>query len=114
MTNAFNALHLAQEQIADLDLQLLKRKLRATESPCDTKTLVNGRELKAFCSTDYLISFKLLLKVPRSMALVAVPLISSAATALHMRSLKVSWQIFRSNISQMRVHSFLAPATLLI
>ena len=54
MTNTFNALHLAQEQIADLDLQLLKRKLRATESPCDTKALVNGRELKAFCSNDYL------------------------------------------------------------
>ncbi len=54
MTNEFNALRLAQEQIADLDLQLLKRKLRATESPCDTKALVNGRELKAFCSNDYL------------------------------------------------------------
>ena len=54
MTNAFNALQLAQEQIADLDLQLLKRKLRATESPCDTKAMVNGRELKAFCSNDYL------------------------------------------------------------
>ena len=54
MTNVFNALRLAQEQIADLDLQLLKRKLRATESPCDTKALVNGRELKAFCSNDYL------------------------------------------------------------
>lgn len=54
MTNAFNALHFAQEQIADLDLQLLKRKLRATESPCDIKALVNGRELKAFCSNDYL------------------------------------------------------------
>ncbi|MBU3564637.1 8-amino-7-oxononanoate synthase [Polynucleobacter sp. MWH-HuK1] len=54
MTNAFNALNLAQEQIADLDLQLLKRKLRATESPCDTKAIVNGRELKAFCSNDYL------------------------------------------------------------
>ncbi len=54
MTKAFNALRLAQEQIADLDLQLLKRKLRATESPCDTKALVNGRELKAFCSNDYL------------------------------------------------------------
>jgi len=54
MTNAFHALHLAQEQIADLDLQLLKRKLRATESPCDTKALVSGRELKAFCSNDYL------------------------------------------------------------
>lgn len=54
MTNTFKALQLAQEQIADLDLQLLKRKLRATESPCDTKALVNGRELKTFCSNDYL------------------------------------------------------------
>jgi 8-amino-7-oxononanoate synthase len=54
MTNTFKALQLAQEQIADLDLQLLKRKLRATESPCDTKALINGRELKTFCSNDYL------------------------------------------------------------
>ena len=54
MTNTFNALHLAQRQIADLESQLLKRKLRATTSPCDTKTLVDGRELKAFCSNDYL------------------------------------------------------------
>ena len=53
-SNAFNALHLAQEQIADLESQLLKRKLRATNSPCDTKALVDGRELKAFCSNDYL------------------------------------------------------------
>ena len=57
MTNTphiFKALHLAQEQIADLESQLLKRKLRATQSPCDTKALVDGRELKAFCSNDYL------------------------------------------------------------
>ena len=54
MTNAHQALKLAQEQIAELDSQLLKRKLRATESPCDTKVLVDGRELKAFCSNDYL------------------------------------------------------------
>lgn len=53
-SNTFSALHFAQEQIADLDSQLLKRKLRATQSPCDTKTLVDGRELKAFCSNDYL------------------------------------------------------------
>ena len=52
--NTFNALQLAHEQIADLESQLLKRKLRATQSPCDTKTLVDGRELKAFCSNDYL------------------------------------------------------------
>jgi 8-amino-7-oxononanoate synthase len=54
MTSSFNALHLAQEQIADLESELLKRKLRATTSPCDTKALVDGRELKAFCSNDYL------------------------------------------------------------
>ena len=57
MTNSiqnFKALHLAQEQMADLESQLLKRKLRATQSPCDTKALVDGRELKAFCSNDYL------------------------------------------------------------
>ena len=53
-SNTFGALQLAQEQIADLDSQLLKRKLRATQSPCDTKALVDGRELKAFCSNDYL------------------------------------------------------------
>ncbi|MBU3540636.1 8-amino-7-oxononanoate synthase [Polynucleobacter sp. UB-Tiil-W10] len=52
--NAFKALFFAQEQIADLELQLLKRKLRATESPCDTISFVDGRELKAFCSNDYL------------------------------------------------------------
>jgi 8-amino-7-oxononanoate synthase len=50
----FQALGLAQEQIADLDQQLLKRKLRVTQSPCDTKALVGNRELKAFCSNDYL------------------------------------------------------------
>ena len=52
--NVFNALHLAQEQIADLETQLLKRKLRATTTPCDIKALVDERELKAFCSNDYL------------------------------------------------------------
>ncbi|QWE20771.1 8-amino-7-oxononanoate synthase [Polynucleobacter sp. AP-Kolm-20A-A1] len=54
MTNRFNALTMAQEQIADLDLQLLKRTLRVTETPCDTQTQVAGRKLKAFCSNDYL------------------------------------------------------------
>jgi len=54
MTKSFNALNLAEEQIADLDQQLLKRKLRITNSPCDTKALVEDRELKAFCSNDYL------------------------------------------------------------
>ena len=54
MTKSFNTLKLAEEQIADLDQQLLKRKLRITNSPCDTKALVEDRELKAFCSNDYL------------------------------------------------------------
>ncbi|WP_231969646.1 8-amino-7-oxononanoate synthase [Polynucleobacter necessarius] len=45
---------MAQEQIADLDLQLLKRTLRVTETPCDTQAQVAGRKLKAFCSNDYL------------------------------------------------------------
>jgi len=54
MTKSFSALKLAEDQIADLDLQLLKRKLRVTQSPCDTKALVENRELKAFCSNDYL------------------------------------------------------------
>ena len=52
--NRFKALTLAQEQITDLDLQLLKRQLRITETPCDTKILISNRELKAFCSNDYL------------------------------------------------------------
>jgi len=54
MSNSFNALHMANSQIAELDLQLLRRRLRATESACDTKSTVDGRELKAFCSNDYL------------------------------------------------------------
>lgn len=54
MSNSFKALHMAESQIAELDLQLLRRHLRATESACATKSTVNGRELKAFCSNDYL------------------------------------------------------------
>ena len=54
MSKSFNALKLAEEQVADLDLQLLKRKLRITSSPCDSKVLIEERELKAFCSNDYL------------------------------------------------------------
>ena len=54
MTHSFNALSMAEKQIADLDTQLLRRKLRVTDSACDIKTTVNGRELTAFCSNDYL------------------------------------------------------------
>jgi 8-amino-7-oxononanoate synthase len=45
---------MAEDQIADLDQQLLRRQLRTTESPCDIKARVNQRELKTFCSNDYL------------------------------------------------------------
>jgi 8-amino-7-oxononanoate synthase len=54
MSNLFKALELAQEQIADLDQQLLKRNLRVTETPCDTRASVGGKSLKSFCSNDYL------------------------------------------------------------
>ena len=54
MSSHFQARDMAEDQIADLDEQLLRRKLRTTESPCDTRAHVNQRELKAFCSNDYL------------------------------------------------------------
>lgn len=54
MSTNFKARALAEQQITDLDTQLLRRKLRITESPCDTKASVGQRELKAFCSNDYL------------------------------------------------------------
>lgn len=54
MKNSFHALNMAIEQISELDAQLLKRKLRITASPCDTKALVEQRKLSAFCSNDYL------------------------------------------------------------
>ena len=54
MTTSFNALKLADDQISDLDLQLLKRQLRVTESACSTTALVGNRQLNAFCSNDYL------------------------------------------------------------
>ena len=54
MTSSFKALKLAQEHIADLDLQLLKRTLRVTQSPCDTKVTIGDKQLRAFCSNDYL------------------------------------------------------------
>lgn len=54
MTGSFNALKLAEDRIAELDLQLLKRQLRVTESACDTTALVGNRLLNTFCSNDYL------------------------------------------------------------
>ena len=54
MSTHFKARNMAEHQIADLDAQLLRRKLRTTASPCDTKAWVDQRELRAFCSNDYL------------------------------------------------------------
>ncbi|OYY21164.1 MAG: 8-amino-7-oxononanoate synthase [Polynucleobacter sp. 24-46-87] len=54
MSANFKARDMAEQQIANLDKQLLRRKLRTSESPCDTKARVGQRELKAFCSNDYL------------------------------------------------------------
>ena len=54
MSTNFKAHDMAEQQIAELDKQLLRRKLRITESPCDIKARVGQRELKAFCSNDYL------------------------------------------------------------
>jgi 8-amino-7-oxononanoate synthase len=54
MSEIFSALTMAEKQIASLDAQLLRRTLRTTESPCDTKASIGQRELKTFCSNDYL------------------------------------------------------------
>ena len=54
MSTNFKAHDMAEQQIAELDKQLLRRKLRITETPCDIKASVGQRELKAFCSNDYL------------------------------------------------------------
>ncbi len=54
MSIKFKARDMAEQQIADLDVQLLRRQLRVTESPCGTKTRVGQRELNTFCSNDYL------------------------------------------------------------
>ena len=40
--------------LAELDAQLLRRKIRTVESPCGTRIQIAGRELQAFCSNDYL------------------------------------------------------------
>ena len=40
--------------LAELDAQLLRRKIRTVESPCGTRIHIAGRELQAFCSNDYL------------------------------------------------------------
>jgi 8-amino-7-oxononanoate synthase len=50
----FTALALAQQQLDTLDASLLRRSLKQTQSPCDVEVTVVGRQLKAFCSNDYL------------------------------------------------------------
>ena len=54
MSADFRARAMAGQQIDNLDEQLLRRKLRTTQSPCDIKARVGDRELKTFCSNDYL------------------------------------------------------------
>ncbi len=53
-TTPFTALTLAQQQLDVLDANLLRRRLKQTQSPCDVAVTVGGRQLKAFCSNDYL------------------------------------------------------------
>jgi 8-amino-7-oxononanoate synthase len=53
-TTPFTALALAQQQLDALDVALLRRRLKQTQSPCDVAVTVGGRQLKAFCSNDYL------------------------------------------------------------
>ncbi|WP_108468326.1 aminotransferase class I/II-fold pyridoxal phosphate-dependent enzyme [Polynucleobacter difficilis] len=53
-TTPFTALALAQQQLDTLDASLLRRRLKQTQSPCDVEVNVAGRQLKAFCSNDYL------------------------------------------------------------
>jgi len=50
----FNAMSLVEQQLESLDTQLLTRRLRLTDSPCDTYTTIEGKPVKAFCSNDYL------------------------------------------------------------
>jgi 8-amino-7-oxononanoate synthase len=41
-------------ELTELDTQLLRRKIRSVDSPCETRIKIAGRELQAFCSNDYL------------------------------------------------------------
>ena len=54
MNKSFNALNMVHVQLEDLDTKLLRRRLRTAYTACDVKTNVDHRELKAFCSNDYL------------------------------------------------------------
>ena len=42
------------DKLAALDKEHLRRRRRVVDSPCGTRLIVDGRELLAFCSNDYL------------------------------------------------------------
>ncbi|MBJ7380009.1 MAG: 8-amino-7-oxononanoate synthase [Polynucleobacter sp.] len=54
IVHSFSALSEAKNQLDLLELQLLKRRLKTTESASKVRPVIQGRELKAFCSNDYL------------------------------------------------------------
>lgn len=43
-----------EQQLAQIDAQSLRRRRRITESPCAPRVQVDGRDMLAFCSNDYL------------------------------------------------------------
>jgi len=43
-----------QQRLRELDAQALRRRRRVAETPCAPRMQVDGRELLAFCSNDYL------------------------------------------------------------
>ncbi len=54
MTSDFSLLKNLQQQLTDLDKKQLRRQRRVTETPCAPVIQVDGRQLIAFCSNDYL------------------------------------------------------------
>ena len=43
-----------ERDIADLDARALRRRRRTSDTPCAPRAVVDGREMLAFCSNDYL------------------------------------------------------------
>jgi 8-amino-7-oxononanoate synthase len=54
MTSDFSLLKNLQQQLTDLDKKQLRRQRRVTQTPCAPVVQVDGRQLLAFCSNDYL------------------------------------------------------------
>lgn len=54
MTSDFRLLQNLQQQLTELETRKLLRLRRVTETPCAPEILVDGRNLLAFCSNDYL------------------------------------------------------------